>query len=95
MHLHPEEATSMPMSVENAFAMGVSSEARSCAARRAASVSACSDASIAPAVAKQITRAARVSARMESNMRFTSGCAMITFDPSFAPMARPCLLSRA
>jgi len=48
----------------------------------------------AGAVHEEIARAARVSTRMVSSMRLTSGCAMIGLAPDAVP-ARPCLRSRA
>src|SRR6266446_6199542 len=73
----PSEATSAPISVEKALATGVSNAARSSAALRAAASRARWERSSATAVAKQMARAARVSARMVSSMRRTSTWAMI------------------
>src|SRR5215475_13237227 len=83
----PSVATSVPISVEKALATGVSNAARSSAALRAAASGARRARSSATAVAKQMARAARVSARIVSSMRRTSTWAMIGTDSVEAELA--------
>ena len=70
----PIDATSQPMSVENALATGVSSATRFTAAARCAGSLARRAMSVSLAVTRQMARAAWVSAFMVSRLRRMSGC---------------------
>ena len=86
----------MPMSVEKALAIGVSSAARLAAAARSASSLARRATSISCAVTRQMARAACVSARMVIRLRRMSGCSMIgAMSVRLVEAARPCLRSLA
>ena len=93
----PSEATSMPMSVENALATGVSSAARSCAALRAAS--SCRDAARSMRDRGGVADRARGAGQRAHGQQhaLTSGCSMIgaRCRRRRSPAARPCLRSRA
>ena len=84
------EATSQPMSVEKALAMGVSSATRLDAAARCAGSLARRATSVSLAVTRQMARAACVSAFMVMSVRRMSACSMIgPISPPLLDAVRP------